>query len=216
MASQQTDDWVLDIVEDMEIPGWIYVPDQMTPDQREGWIAGSAHSVAEIVGDKGFDGEDITFADVRPLMEAALEMRDEADSVAMFQVWPARGPASVVCYVTVLPSSGLPDWFEISDVVHSVEAAQIGPGLQCMTRREVIAEDGTPLEVSSVHLVFDNGDVTMMLSIDEAIAELVTLALPGLLILKEIIAMQSSDGVPFRSLPPSGITEDAPWRLEDE
>lgn len=210
------DEWTLDVVEDVEIPGWIYIPSDMTPEEREAWIAGSAHSIADIVGDKGFDGEDISFADVQPLLEAALEMRDEADSSFMFQIWPVYGPASVVCYITVLPSADLPDWTEISDVVHTVDAPHIGPGLQCSTRRNVVADDGTELELSSVHLVFDNGDATLLVSVDEAIAELVACALPGLTILKEVLAMKRDDGVPFQSVSPSGVLQGSPWRLEDE
>jgi len=214
-AAVDPEAWGIDVVDDLEIAGWVFVPTGIEPQDHERWIRETASKLGEVVGNEGFEGETVTFEDVRPILQNALDERERAHSVAMFQVWPVQGPAAVYCHVSILSNDGLPDWTEIGAVVHSIEAPHIGPGLQVATRRTIEVE-GDPVELASVNLVFDNGEVTLLLTIDESLAPLVAYALPGLLLLMESIRLVRADGVPFVSERQVSLVEDPPWRFEED
>ncbi len=204
------DEWALDLVDDdLEVPGWLFVPQGMAKEEREQW---TAEALAEMSGTIGWDGQPIDDADAREVLTAALEQRATSDSLAILQVWPPLGHVAAMCHIDILPSSGMPDWTETDAVLHPIEAPHIGPGLQCSTLRTVQVDD-LHLELSSVHFIFDDGDVTLMFSLSEAVAPLISVALPALVLLMHNIRMiRSSDGAVFESVLPRGVVDEA-WSI---
>ncbi|UFU03366.1 hypothetical protein LQF12_01775 [Ruania suaedae] len=207
--------WTLDVVEDVQVPGWFFVPAGLAAAEQEQWLAECREALVEITEAQGLDAGELDSQRLRSELLGGLEARAASPSLALFQVWPAGALGSVLCHVSVLASSDLPDWTGIGAAVHPIEAAHLGPGLQCSIRRTVEV-DKEPVELASVHLVFDDGETTLMLSLTEALAPVVAYALPGFLTLMESIRMVADDGRPFRSLPPSGLVAEEPWQLEEE
>lgn len=209
-----SEEWALDISDDLEVPGWLYLPSGPSSAESSEWMAQAVEMLSPIIGAERWDGKPASEADVRELLAAGLDARALSDAVAMFQVWPVLMPVSVTCVVNILDSSALPDWGETDAVIHRAESPHVGPGLQCSTTRTVSAE-ADEFELMSVHFVFDNGEVALMLSLEESFPVLVTRALPGFVLLKDVIRMaRCSDGKPFASVEPLGILDDSPWTWE--
>lgn len=213
--TEQGGEWRLDVSDDIEIPGWFYVPSGLEASEAAGWVEDCMGTLPAVIGDKDFDGNPINPEEVRAALRSVLDLRASAESVAMFQVWPVRGPAAVTCHVNIVASSALPNWSQLNDAyMHRIEAPHVGPGMHCATRRTItVAEE--QVDLASVHKIFDNGDVTLILSIQESIAALVSCALPGLLSLQEVIRMERADGRPFESVPLMGVLEDGAWPFEE-
>lgn len=207
-------EWALDLVEDIEIPGWLFLPEGLTPEERTQWVGRAMEEIARVSDGTLGDGQDATAAEVRDVLEWGLEERLNSPSLAVLQVWPMRHPTAAMCHINVLPSAELPVWSETEARVHPIEAPHIGPGLQCSVP-SVVWEDGQRFDLLSQHLIFDNGDVTLMLSLDEAPAPLITFALPGLFMLMDNLRMVGRDGVRFTSIPVAGMVEEAPWKVEE-
>ncbi|QOR71293.1 hypothetical protein IM660_03030 [Ruania alkalisoli] len=214
-ALQQGSTWFLDVVDDLQIPGWFYVPGNMSSSEQREWLAACLEALPTAIGTRGYDGNEIGPDDVLPSLREALEIRSTSPSHGIFQVWPTRGPGSVFCHVTILDTAVAPRWSELDAVCHSIDAPHIGPGLQCSIEG-VVERDGTRMDTASVHLVFDDGETTLMLSINESFAPLVAYALPGLVALMESVRMVDAGGRQFRSIAPSGLLEEAPWNVEDD
>ncbi|UFU07089.1 hypothetical protein [Ruania halotolerans] len=207
--------WTVDVVDDLQIPGWFYVPAGMSATEESAWLAACLDELPTAIGTAGLDGAELGPEDVLPILREALEVRSTSPSHGIFQVWPTRAPAAVTCHITILARADAPRWTELDAVVHAIEAPHIGPGLQCSIRGTV-DRDGVSIETASVHLVFDDGETTLMLSINESVAALVALALPGLVALMESIRLVGPEGASFRSRAPSGIVEDPPWQIEED
>lgn len=216
MAENTRDEWVLDVVDDIEMPGWVFVPEGLTAQEQATWTDEITGALLDALDTTGWDGQDISEADVRQVLAAALEERASSPSLAMFQVWPLPAAAAVMCHISVHPSDDLPDWTTLEDVVvHAVAAPHIGPGLQCTVRVRERGAGGEEFELVSVHQIFDDGDLTLVLSLDEAPALLMAPALPGLLALAGVVRMHRGDGTPFVSVAPPSIPDESPWQLED-
>lgn len=210
MNAHQT--WALDVVdEDLELPGWVLVPAGLSGAERERWLDDLA---AEITGTPGWTGEPVTAADARETAETGLALREASDALAMFQVLPAVGGETVNCYVNILDSAGLMDWDQLG-LVQPADSPHLGPGLQCSTHRTIEAE-GHFIEVTSVHFAFDNGDVTLLFSLDENLAPMISSAMLGFVALVQNVRMESADGRPFASVPPPGLLVEDAWPSEED
>lgn len=211
---QTTGTWELCLADDaLELPGWLFLPVGLSSDDREQWLA---DVLPDIVGTPGWDGEPVTEPFARELLTLALDRRAASDSLAMFQVWPAVGYDTVMCHVDILASDGLPDWSHTDAVVHNVVAPHIGPGIQCSTRRIVSVDEEMEVELTSLHFIFDNGEVTLLLSLDEAPAPMISLATPAFVLLMSNLGMLwSGDGTTFEAIAPTGVVDGGAWPFEE-
>lgn len=208
------DGWSLDLVEDIDIPGWVFVPEGLGRPEQEVWLGEAGQLLTEIIGSENSGDPVATAREVRTVLESGLAARADSGSYVIYQVWPVVAPAAVICHVNVVSSNDLPDWSELDGAMHAAEARYIGPGLQFSTRRSVDGPEG-PVELNSVHLVFDGGDVALMLTLEESLAPLVSRALTGLTVLKDALQLTRADGTKFVSNAPVGIATDEPWPFDE-
>lgn len=188
-------DWTFGVTDDVALPGWVFLPERLAADAQPLWLERAAASVRAAIGDVDWAGEPIDDSSIREGLVAAYEVRSEAPAVAMFQVWPLPVPASVLCHVSLLSSEGLPDWTTLDDVVvHPIDDPNLGAGVQCVVRRVEELGDGESIDLVSIHLVFADGDTTLMLSLDEAPAPLIGAASPGLAMLASVLTVRRDDG----------------------
>lgn len=213
-ATHDDEEWGIDLAEDIDVPGWLFIPEGMDSRERARWVKESLDEVSRISDGALGGGRDTTESEVRAVLEWGIEERRRSPSLAVFQVWPMRYPTAVMSHINVVPSAGLPSWAQSEAVVHPIEAPHVGPGLQC-TVKDVVWEDGQRFDLTSMHLIFDNGDVTLMLSIDEAPTPLITFALPGLFMLMDNITMARRDGLPFSSIAADDVLQPGPWQVEE-
>lgn len=208
-------EWVIDLVDkDLEIDGWRFLPSDLDADSREQWLAESA---AELDGMVGWDEDHVTADAARALLEQALEIRDEAQSVAMLQVWPPFDGQTAMCHVNILPSAAMPSWTELDDaVVQPVDAPHLGRGVHVVTQRMVtMDEDQEDVEITGVHFIFDNDEITVMLSLDETLTPLVGLTMPALVVLMHNMrVINKADGTAFEGVSPQGLLSEEPWDFE--
>lgn len=204
--------WQLDVVDDPAVPGWYLVPPDLDAQLQREWTDACVEDLRVLLSSEDPDDEPVAEHDVRALLAAALDLRASSPSVAIFQVWPVRLAATVQCHVTILASADLPNWSEVEGVsLFPVEGEHLGPGLQCAVRRED-PDDG---ELLSLHYVFDDGDSALLLSLDESLAPLIGAALPGFVMLKDVLRMTRADGRQFAAVAPTGVAIDEEWALED-
>lgn len=204
-------EWVVQFTEDIDIPGWFFIPEGVGTDEQNQWVAENAHELRSLVGTNRWDGEPATETDIEDILRLAFDERASTDSDALFQVWPVPFPATVLCHLNLVASSTLPSWRDVGGIVHPLSSPHLGDGVQVSTRG---IEDG--VEVSSVHLVFSNGDVALMLSVEEAPALLVARVLPELMFLSEALRLERPDGTPFVGTLPTGqLAEESPWGFEE-
>lgn len=204
-------EWFVEIVDGIDIPGWFLIPESADLEQQELWVGQNAEELKMLVGSNRWDGEPTTASDIEDILRLAFVERETTDSDALFQVWPMPFPATVLCHLNLVTSSTLPVWSEVGGIVYPVEAPHLGAGVQVSTRR---TEDD--VDLVSVHLVFSNGDVALMLSLEEAPAPLIARIEPEFMLMSEAVRLQSSDGAQFVGILPDGqLPEEAPWQFEE-
>lgn len=204
-------EWRVELAEDIDIPGWFFIPDSAGAEDQDRWIAQNAEELSSLVGSNRWDGQPTTEDDIEDILRLAFDERDSSDSDALFQVWPMPFPATVLCHVNLVTSASLPSWSEPGVTVHPMEAPYLGPGVQVSARR---TEDD--VDLVSVHLVFDNGDVALIMSLEEAPAPLITRVGPEFMMVSEAIRIEGADGSPFVGTLPVGCRpEEAPWEFEE-
>jgi hypothetical protein len=209
------DQWTLELVEDdIDLSGWLFLPQGMTPDERDVWIATAA---SEVVGNDDMEGAPITAEGARDVLEAGLAERAAVSSQAMFQIWPSLWGVVAMCHINIVQSRELPAWEEVEDaVLHRTEAEHLGPGLQCTTRRAIEVEKDLHVELIGVHVVFDDGEVAVVLSLSESVSPLITRALPTFVrVMENLRLVRTSDGTSFASIPPEGLTAETPFPFEE-
>lgn len=205
--------WTLRLVEDFEEPGWLYVPARLDTTGRQQWVEAAIDRLASLIGVQRWDGTPTTSHHLRELLEYGLEAEPTVASLATFQVWPLPGPAAVMCRVTVVPSDLLPDWREVvGGVVHSVESAHLGVGVQFSTRTTV-TDDAGSVDVEAVSLVFDAGEEAVVFSLEQSVPALIVHALPGLAALTDVVRVERPDGSLLVGVPPEGILDGDSWEL---
>lgn len=207
-------DWTLDLVdEDLELPGWRFLPPDLDAAEREQWLAESA---ADLEGSPGWDEEVVTAQRARELLEEALDQRGISESLAMLQVWPPLGGQTAMCHVNILPSEAMPSWTELDDaVVHATDSAHLGPGLEVITNRTITLEGVDDVEVTGVHFIFDDGEVTVMVSLDETLTTLIAFTLPALVaLIHNLRVVNKTDDTAFQAIAPQGLLVESPWDFE--
>ncbi|GGR60122.1 hypothetical protein J2S40_004363 [Nocardioides luteus] len=205
--------WALDLVEEVEVPGWLFIPSDLGPDERREWIAAAA---GELIGESGWDGQPMGQAEVHETLLSALAERDATDSIAVFQVWPPLNGDAATCHIGVYPTAEMPDWLDSDAVVHRFEAPHIGSGIQCSTKRALPNDGGPDVELSGVHFIFRNETSTLVVSLAEAFEPLTVYALRGVLALLHSLRLVRPDTEEaFQSVAFEGVLEDGPWRFEE-
>lgn len=202
--------WTVELVDDLEAPGWLPVPEGLTPSERDQWVADTSGMLEELVGTPRWDGETTTLADIRELLQMALDERDKSDAYALFQVWPVMSAAAVTCHLYVVESDSVPDLTKWDGVLHAAHAEHIGPGVQLSARKE-LNFDGGSVVVDSVNFVFSDGEALLLVGVDECIPQLAAQVVGGLTALKDILRMVREDGKVFESVLPPGAPVDESW-----
>lgn len=206
--------WSLDLVDEIEAPGWLFIPEFQDAEEKDRWISLASEEAAT---QAGWDGELLEADEIRDVLYAGLLEQAEADAVASFQVWPPFGGVAVMCHLSLFPSEAMPDWAQIGAQVDAVDATNIGPGIRCTTRRMIPSGDESGnVEYVGTYFVFDDGSTTLTLSLGEAYAPLIVRALPGAMTLLENLRLISPvDGQVFQSVAIHGAEEEAPWPFEE-
>ena len=86
--------WAVELVDDLDVPGWLPVPEGLTPAERERWVDETSSMLDELVGTPRWDGEATTIEDIRGLLQMALDERETSEAYALFQVWPVMSAAA--------------------------------------------------------------------------------------------------------------------------
>lgn len=206
-------EWALDLVEDFEVPGWLFIPGGLDPGQSDEWVLAATEEVAD---KEGWDGSPISRAEADELLRSALSDRDNTSSIATFQVWPPIGRVTAMCHIGVYPCLDMPKWVETDAIVHRFEAPHIGPGLQCTTQRVISNAAGADIDLAGIHFVFDDGEATLIVSLAEAFEPLTVYALRGVLpLLRNLRLVRPGNGQTFQSVMVEGVLEESPWQFEE-
>jgi len=209
-----TDPWAITVAEDFDADGWLYIPREMSEEERREWVTAALERLRPMIGVERWDGSATTSSHLRELLESGIEREVDMESLATFQVWPIPGPAALLCRVTVVPSRivrgvlGNPP----VGVVHPVDATHIGPGVQFSTRTPVELEEGV-VDLYSVDLIFDDGTAAVVISLEQSMAALITHAFPGLGVLKDVVQIDRPDGSRFTSTQPTVVPDVQPWEM---
>ena len=204
--------WAVELVDDLDVPGWLPVPEGLTPAECERWVDETSSMLDELVGTPRWDGEATTIEDIRGLLQMALDERETSEAYAMFQVWPVMSAAAVMCHLHVVESESGPDMSQWDGVVHAAEADHIGPGAQLSSRKELNFEGGSVI-IESVNFAFSDGEALLLLGVDECIPQLTTSVVRGLVALKDVLRMVREDGRVFQSVPLPGVPVDESWPI---
>lgn len=208
------DAWSFELAEDVDIPGWVFVPEGLTLQEHELWLREVTTALCEFIrsGEPEYSGA--LESEVRSVLEAGLAARARSSSYAMYQVWPVAAPAATMCHVNLAESADIP-WDQMDGTRHEAHARYIGPGVQYSTRREVDSDDG-PIELTSVHFIFDDGDVALILHLEESLPLLISQSLVRFTVFKDAIRLDRGDGTDFASVLPPGTIADDSWPSDDD
>ncbi|MFE6645500.1 hypothetical protein ACFVJS_02975 [Nocardioides sp. NPDC057772] len=206
--------WTVELVEDLDVPGWIPVPEGLSHREREQWIDGTSKRLEYLVGTPRWDGEKSTSTDIRDLLQMALDERERSDAYALFQVWPVMSAAAVTCHLYLVENESSPDIAKWDGVLHAAHAENIGPGVQLSARNEWLFDGGSVL-LESVNYMFTDGEVSLLLGVDECIPQLATSVVRGLSTLKDLLRVVREDGRVFESVLPPSAPVDESWPIED-
>lgn len=207
------DKWSFELAEDIDIPGWVFLPEGLTLPDQQMWLTEVTKALCDLIRSEQLDDSTGLEGEVRSVLEAGLAERARSKSSVMYQVWPAAAAAATMCHVNIAASADLPDWNEMDGRVHTAEARYMGPGLQYSTRRQVETDDG-PLDVNSVHFIFDDGSVAVMLHLEESLPALISQSLIPFTIFKDALRMVGDDGTEFTAVEPTGVIVDDTWPVK--
>jgi len=208
--------WSLDLAEDIDLPGWVWLPEDMDAAQRRDWVEEVTPAVLDLVSPPGGAEEATSEAEVRGLIESALDSRAGSPSYAMYLVWPVRAPAAVMCHVNLTRTEDLPDWGDLEGRMHGVEARNLGPGVQITTDVTVEGADG-PEELVTVIYVFVEDEAAVVINIEPSLPQLVGPAMLGVGMFMNAIAVSRPGGTAFAAQPTTAplITSDE-WDTDAE
>lgn len=200
------DGWSLDLVDDIDLPGWVFLPEDLSARDQDLWLTEATALLWGLIQRSLQQNDEANEEMVRTVLRQGLDARSASGSYAMYQVWPRAVPAAVMCHLNVAASQDLPDWRSLDGVLHPAEARYLGPGLQYSTRRRVEGVD-----LVSTNFVFDDGDVALMLTLEESLPPLITPALVGLTVLKDALQLARADGSVFTAAAPVVVAKDDSW-----
>lgn len=206
--------WTVELVDDLDVPGWIPVPEGLTYPERERWIDSTSDRLEYLVGTPRWDGEKSRTADIRELLQMSLDERETSDAYALFQVWPVMSAAAVTCHLYLVESDSLPDIAKWDGTLHAANAENIGPGVQLSVRNELLFDGGAIL-LESVNYMFTDGEVSLLVGVDECIPQLAASVVRGLSIFKDLLRVVREDGKVLESVLPPGAPIDESWPIED-
>lgn len=208
--------WTLDFAEDIDLPGWVPLPQGLTAAEEDEYASGVAGHLQELITETRPELSPPSVEQLQSLVRDGLAARASSDSAMVYQVWPVGGPYFVFCHVNFARAADLPDWSDLPGTVHAAEARHIGPGLQYSNRRQIEDEHGDPLDVSAIHLIFADGDYAVMVGLEEASSALITQSLVGLGLYKNALIVSRGDGSTFTSEPPSAVIADSEWPIDED
>lgn len=192
--------WQLDLAEDIDLPGWVWLPQDLEPDLRGAWVAEVAPVVLDLIGAHRPDGTVTTEAMVRDLLEVGLDARSDSASYMMYMTFPVRAPVAVMCHVNLAEATELPDWDDLDGRMQPVDARHIGPGVQIST--EFTAEtDHGPAQLASVAWLFADDEAALIVNLEPALPELVAHAMVGAGMLMNALSVTRPDGREFHAAP---------------
>lgn len=192
--------WALDLVEDIDLPGWVWLPEDMDAAQRRGWVEEILPAVLDLVSVPEVGGEPVTADEVREVIESGLDSRADAESYAMYLLFPVRAPAAVMCHVNLVRTEDLPAWDELQGRLHAVEARNLGPGVQITTEISVDGDDG-PQQLVTVIYVFVQEEAAIVVTLEPSLPPLIGSAMVGVGMFMNAVAVTRPDGSPFRAEP---------------
>lgn len=206
-----TGDWQLDLVEDIDLAGWVWLPDAFEAGEREAWVDEVVPVLQDHIGAQQVDGTPNAVGDIRGLLNAALDARAESDSYAMYQVWPVHAPAAVMCHVNRVRTEDLPDLDSLEGRrMHRTDGRYIGPGVQVSSRFTADTDDG-PMDLAAVYFVFADQEDAVVVHLDPSLPEFIAQSLVGVGIFTNALEVTRGDGTTFSSLVPSGLIADDEW-----
>ena len=95
------------------------------------------------------------------------------------------------------------------------DAPHLGPGLEVITSHSLTLDDGEVVELTGVHFVFDDGELTVVVSLDQTLTTLISIALPALVALvHNLRVVNASEDTVFQAVAPSGLLVEGPWDFE--
>lgn len=208
--------WSLGFAEDVDLPGWVYLPQGLTDEEQDLFVLEVTRLLHELMRETAPQQPPPADEQLHHLLRAGLAARAESESAVLYQVWPVAGPAAVFCDVNFVRTADLPDWTQMPGVLHPAEARHIGPGLQYSSRRVIEDEDGDPLDVSAVHFVFTDDEQGVMLGLHESSSALISQALIGFGLFKNALTFSRKDGSTFTSKAPAGMIADTEWPADKD
>lgn len=206
--------WSLGFGEDVDLPGWLFLPEGLSSDEQDLWLDSATELLWDVIGSGSATDARGTEAMIRSVLADGLAARSTSASYAMYLVWPVLAPAAVMCHIDFAATDDLPNWKNLDGVVHAADARYLGPGLQYSTRRQVDGPGG-PIDLSSVHFVFDDGQVALMLTLEESISTLISHAVVGFTRMKDALQVVKSDGAAFTATAVPEYIRDEQWVLSE-
>lgn len=216
MSEAEAASWQLDLVEDIDLPGWVWLPEDMEPDQRTGWVEEVVPAVVELIGDGQTGSGPSISADVRAVLESGLDARDESPSYMMYMVFPVHAPAAVMCHVNLVQTRDLPGWDDFAGRMHTVEGRNLGPGVQITTELTADTDQG-PVEVATVVYVFADEEAGIVITFEPSLPELIAQAMIGAGIFINALSVTRPDGSAFQAAPTTApIVAGDEWPFDSE
>lgn len=213
-TAQATGSWQLDVADDVDLPGWVWLPEDFQG-LREAWVDEVTPVILDLIGDSEADQGASAAAEVRAVLESALDTRAESSSYAMYLVWPVHAPAAVMCHVNRARVKDLPGWDELDGVTHAVDAEHIGPGLLVSSRFTADTDQGAA-ELAAVLLVFADEEDAVVVNLEPSLPQLIAQSMVGLGMLVDALAVTRADGSPFQSLPIAPTSNLEEWPTDSE
>ena len=209
-AEDPTSQWEVQLAEDVDLPGWVWLPDELAPEERSAYVDEVVPALQDLIGTHQADGTPNTEVDIRAILEAGLDARAKSNSYAMYQVWPVRAPAAVMCHLNRAATEDLPEWDDIDGRRFAAKARYIGPGLQISSRFTADTDQG-PAELATVYFVFADGHDSVVVHLEPSVPQLVAHTMMGMGLYLNALNVTKADGSTFTSVASDATVADDDW-----
>ena len=191
-------------------PGWLGMPALDGDDDAQDWVAARTDGLRTAFGGRWTPELEQV---VPALLTAGLDRRS-ADDLLSWQVWPGAMPVFATVHARIVASAAIPDWRSSGASVAPFESATLGPGGQVSGTASL--DDVRPGTTAAfvIH-AFDDGESTVVVSVEPTLAEVLALSMTGLAGLIDRIEVERPDGSAFRSTPPAVFVADGGWPIEE-